>query len=55
MAIWPRQVSSGGYVYAAFDRDLGSSAVEEPLDDGPRYPSPDAAEELAMEEDRRWL
>jgi hypothetical protein len=55
MAIWPERVSNEGHVSAAFDRDLASSAVEEPLEDVPRRPSRAAAEELAMEDDQRWL
>jgi hypothetical protein len=30
-ATWPEQVSNEGHVYAAFDRDRASLAVEEPM------------------------
>ena len=55
MTIWSEEVSNEGHVYAAFDRGLASSAVEEPIEDRPTRPSSNAVEELAMENDRRWL
>ena len=55
MTTWSEEVSNEGHVYAAIDRDLASSAVVGPFEDGPTVSSLDAAEELAMEDDLRWL
>jgi RNA polymerase-binding transcription factor DksA len=55
MTTWPEIVSNEGHINAAFSDDLASSSVEEPFEDGPRGPFPASAEELPIEEDRRWL
>ena len=55
MTTWPERVSNEGHIYAAFSDDCASSSVEEPFEDGPRGSFPAVAEELAMEDDRRWL
>lgn len=54
MVIWPDEVSNEGHVYAALDRAAGS-AVEGPFQHQPVHPASNAGEELAMEDDLRWL
>ncbi len=51
MVIWTEEVSNEGHVYAALDDDLASFAFWLALEDRPKEPFPDAAEELPMAEE----